>query len=161
MGRRLSRAGSGASNRHANSHADLPPLSNSQQLKGTDDPAAVQYITDHHSHSHYSPGTSYSPKREPDQGTPQQKTIKSKRPPSGLRRINLTQFVQCQEHPKEKVRYYCRDDHLPLCAECVVSHARHDFVAADSKAAVEIRNNLKVTRNSLSERLEQYVQVLD
>lgn len=50
----------------------------------------------------------------------------------------------CMTHPHEKVRYFCRDDMIPLCPECVTEHAKHDFVPANNAAAVEIRQNLKM-----------------
>jgi hypothetical protein len=27
----------------------------------------------------------------------------------------------------------------PLCCECVVLHAKHDFIAADHKAAIQVK----------------------
>ena len=48
----------------------------------------------------------------------------------------------CRAHPNEQIRYYCRDDRAPLCADCVVAHSKHEFVQADFKAASEVRSSL-------------------
>jgi len=45
----------------------------------------------------------------------------------------------CEYHPNEKIKYFCRDDKVALCPECVVSHAKHDFVFADENAAIEVK----------------------
>jgi hypothetical protein len=45
----------------------------------------------------------------------------------------------CEEHQGEPIRYFCRDCVRALCAECVVNHSRHDFIAANNAAAAEIR----------------------
>jgi hypothetical protein len=59
---------------------------------------------------------------------------------SRLRMEKYTNFETlidtCDEHPGEKVRYYCKDCLVGLCAECVVDHARHDFILGDNRAAV-------------------------
>ena len=45
----------------------------------------------------------------------------------------------CEIHPEEKIKYFCRDDKVALCPECVVNHAKHDFVFADENAANEVK----------------------
>jgi hypothetical protein len=63
----------------------------------------------------------------------QQKTVK----PTEDQYNQWTKLGQfCLQHPKESIRFYCRDDLEPLCCECVVLHAKHDFISADHKAAV-------------------------
>lgn len=39
--------------------------------------------------------------------------------------------MMCELHPQERIKYFCRDDKIGLCPECVVFHAKHDFVFAD------------------------------
>ena len=64
----------------------------------------------------------------------------------------LGQVAQyCRTHPQEKVRYYCRECCIPLCPECVSGHARHDFVVADNKAAMEIRFILRNEKIKIGE----------
>lgn len=41
----------------------------------------------------------------------------------------------CPLHPSEKVRYFCRDCKTAVCPDCVVDHARHDFIIANEDAA--------------------------
>ena len=48
----------------------------------------------------------------------------------------------CKLHPTEKVRYFCRDDRQAICPECVVMHARHDFVLANQDAADMLSGDL-------------------
>ena len=45
------------------------------------------------------------------------------------------QHLFCLLHPSEKIKYYCRDDKSALCPECVVYHARHDFIMANQNAS--------------------------
>ena len=66
----------------------------------------------------------------------------------------------CEEHPREKVRYYCRDCLLALCADCVVEHARHDFVLGDNRAAVQIRKTIQTAEENIRECADQYESVL-
>jgi hypothetical protein len=59
--------------------------------------------------------------------------------------------IYCRHHPDEKVRYYCRECAIPLCPECVSAHARHDFIPADNKAAIEIRYILRNEKSKIME----------
>lgn len=45
----------------------------------------------------------------------------------------------CMLHAGEPIKYYCRDDKLGLCPECIVHHARHDFIFADEDAGNEVK----------------------
>ena len=51
-------------------------------------------------------------------------------------------IISCDIHPEEQIKYYCRDDKVGICPECVVLHAKHDFIFADETAAQEIKQNL-------------------
>lgn len=42
--------------------------------------------------------------------------------------------TMCKLHPHEKIKYYCKDDQTALCPDCVVDHARHDFIMANDVA---------------------------
>ncbi|CAC5371023.1 unnamed protein product [Mytilus coruscus] len=36
------------------------------------------------------------------------------------------QFITCPEHPSEKARFYCEDDHVVICDDCVIGrHSGH------------------------------------
>lgn len=59
------------------------------------------------------------------------------------------------------MRYYCKDCFKALCAECVVNHARHDFIAANNMAANELKKQLYLTEGSVSERVALYTEILD
>jgi len=48
----------------------------------------------------------------------------------------------CVAHSNEPVRFYCKDDMSPLCAVCVTEHAAHDFVVADYRAAMFVKQKL-------------------
>jgi hypothetical protein len=69
--------------------------------------------------------------------------------------------TKCEFHPEEPVRYYCKDCYKALCAECVVNHARHDFIAANNMAANELKKLLYLTEGSVSERVALYSEILD
>jgi hypothetical protein len=68
--------------------------------------------------------------------------------------------IYCRYHPDEKVRYYCRECAIPLCPECVSAHARHDFIPADNKAAIEIRYILRNEKSKIIETTKEYEDVL-
>jgi hypothetical protein len=82
-----------------------------------------------------------------------------------LHRSRYASFAQlvtkCEFHPEEGVRYYCKDCFKALCAECVVNHARHDFIAANNMAANELKKQLYLTDASVSERVALYSEILD
>ena len=56
--------------------------------------------------------------------------------------FEVTLIDTCMKHPSEKIKYYCRDDSTPLCPECVVEHARHDFIMANESASRSIKDKL-------------------
>ena len=66
----------------------------------------------------------------------------------------------CVDHNPEKVRYYCRDCLVGLCAECVVDHARHDFILGDNRAAVQIRKTMQLSEASIRECAQSYEGIL-
>ena len=47
----------------------------------------------------------------------------------------------CKMHPKETVKYFCRDANCMrgLCPDCIIEHSKHDFIAANELAALEIK----------------------
>lgn len=53
------------------------------------------------------------------------------------------QLMNCEIHSGEIIKYFCRDCRVGLCPECVVHHAKHDFVFADEGAAFEVKQQLK------------------
>jgi len=46
---------------------------------------------------------------------------------------------QCREHIAENIKYYCKECKQGICPECVLNHARHDFIAANELAAIEVK----------------------
>lgn len=71
-----------------------------------------------------------------------------------------TLLIKCEYHPEEPVRYWCRDCFKALCAECIVGHAKHDFVAASNQTANELRRQHIVTEGLVNERLTLYEKIL-
>jgi hypothetical protein len=57
--------------------------------------------------------------------------------------LMLKEQMRCEIHPQETVKYYCREDGKSLCPECVVDHAKHDFIFADESASFEVKQDLK------------------
>ena len=55
---------------------------------------------------------------------------------------NIAAHRNCKIHENEPIKYFCRDDKVGLCAECIVHHAKHDFIFADEDAAKEVKGNL-------------------
>ena len=49
---------------------------------------------------------------------------------------------------------------LALCADCVVDHARHDFVLADNRAAVSIRKTVMTVEEGVRGYSDMYESVL-
>jgi hypothetical protein len=45
-------------------------------------------------------------------------------------------------HPGEPIKYFCRDEMLGICSECIVFHSKHDFIFADSDAMQEVKQAL-------------------
>ena len=66
--------------------------------------------------------------------------------------------IFCQIHPSEKVKYFCRDDKTALCPDCVVHHARHDFIMANEDASREVKDAIKVLHNDIDEK---YLRIKD
>jgi hypothetical protein len=62
----------------------------------------------------------------------------------------------CELHPTERIKYFCRDDRVGLCPECVVFHAKHDFVFADEGAAFEVKQQLKTLNLSVQSKHSEY-----
>ena len=60
-----------------------------------------------------------------------------------------TLLETCDRHPEERVRYYCRDCLMGLCSEDVVEHAKHDFILADNKAAIQIRKTILLAEENI------------
>ena len=49
---------------------------------------------------------------------------------------------ECPIHRGEPIKYYCITDQQGLCPECIVHHARHDFIFADEEAAAKVKGKL-------------------
>lgn len=62
----------------------------------------------------------------------------------------------CALHPEEPIKYYCKDDKEGLCAECIVHHARHDFIFADEEASTEVKESLGGLFRSVGRHHESY-----
>lgn len=60
----------------------------------------------------------------------------------------------CKLHPAEKIKYFCRDDKTALCPECVVYHARHDFIMANDLASTEVKDKLRKIHMDLDEKYQ-------
>lgn len=65
----------------------------------------------------------------------------------------------CPMHPRQLVKYYCREDKTALCPECVHMHARHDFIQANADASREIKASLAQTMDGLSTSRSQYIEL--
>lgn len=52
---------------------------------------------------------------------------------------------QCKYHPKETIKYFCRDPAClkGLCPDCIIEHSKHDFLAANELAAFEVKQIVK------------------
>lgn len=68
---------------------------------------------------------------------------------------------ECELHPGEKIKYYCRDDKIALCPDCVVEHKKHDFVFADSTAALEVKHSLSTLQAAIESKQSQYTLILN
>jgi hypothetical protein len=58
-------------------------------------------------------------------------------------------LTNCERHPKERVRSYCSDCKLSLCPECIIDHARHDFIAANRDAAILVKSELAILHSKI------------
>ena len=47
---------------------------------------------------------------------------------------------ECAIHKGEPIKYFCRTDSQALCPECIVNHARHDFIFAENDAAEQVKH---------------------
>lgn len=68
----------------------------------------------------------------------------------------VKQMRECPIHRAEPIKYYCKDCQMGLCPECIVHHARHDFVFADEEAANQVKGKLETLHRSVKERHESY-----
>lgn len=68
--------------------------------------------------------------------------------------------MMCELHPTERIKYFCRDDKVGLCPECVVYHAKHDFVFADEGAAFEVKQQLKSLNLNVQSKQNEYTMLL-
>ena len=62
----------------------------------------------------------------------------------------------CKVHPGERIKYFCRDDGVGTCPECIVHHAKHDFVLADEGASFEVRHHLKTLSINMQCKINEY-----
>jgi len=60
--------------------------------------------------------------------------------------------MRCELHPEERIKYYCREDGKSVCPECVVDHAKHDFIFADASAAFEVKQELRTLELTIQSR---------
>ena len=65
--------------------------------------------------------------------------------PSPLKPLPVPFVDQCASLPHEQVQYYCRNAECMsgLCWVCILQHSRHDFVAADDNAALEVKSIIR------------------
>jgi len=64
--------------------------------------------------------------------------------------------MRCELHPEERIKYYCREDGKSVCPECVVDHAKHDFIFADASAAFEVKQELRTLELTIQSRDMEY-----
>ena len=67
----------------------------------------------------------------------------------------------CALHPAEPIKYFCRDEWLGICSECIVHHAKHDFVFADSAAAEEVAGVLHGLHSITSSNFKAYKEITE
>ena len=72
---------------------------------------------------------------------------------------NITAHRNCKIHENEPIKYFCRDDKVGLCAECIVHHAKHDFIFADEDAAKEVKGNLDFLFKSVDDHHQKYSEL--
>ena len=73
--------------------------------------------------------------------------------------LMLKEQMRCEIHPQETVKYYCREDGKSLCPECVVDHAKHDFIFADESASFEVKQDLKTLELTVQSRCKEYEMI--
>ena len=71
----------------------------------------------------------------------------------------LIEYMRCEVHPTEKVKYYCREDGKSLCPNCVVDHSKHDFIFADESAAFEVKQELKTIGLTVQSKNSEYLMI--
>ena len=64
--------------------------------------------------------------------------------------------MNCKIHPTEAVKYYCKDDRTALCPECVVQHARHDFIMANDNASRQVKDKLREIYTQVESNFNKY-----
>lgn len=64
--------------------------------------------------------------------------------------------MRCELHPEERIKYYCRDCGKSVCPECVVDHAKHDFIFADGSAAFEVKQELRTLELTIQSKDMEY-----
>lgn len=66
--------------------------------------------------------------------------------------IQSNQFIICPEHPSEKARFYCEDDHVMICDDCIVgSHCGHKKIKLKdylSNKRQHLKQNAKDSRDN-------------
>ena len=70
---------------------------------------------------------------------------------------SLSKLKFCAIHPKEPIKYYCKDDKTGLCPECIVLHARHDFIYADEEATALVKFDLDLLFRSVEREHISYM----
>lgn len=73
--------------------------------------------------------------------------------------LMLQEYMRCELHPSERIKYFCRDDGKSLCPECVVAHAKHDFIFADETAAFEVKQELKTIGLTVQSKNAEYEMI--
>jgi len=68
---------------------------------------------------------------------------------------------QCEFHRDEMIRFYCKDCFVALCSECVLDHAKHDFIGATNLAASEVKMTHFATNGLVNEKVAVYQNILD
>jgi len=71
----------------------------------------------------------------------------------------LMEYMRCEMHPSERIKYYCREDGKSLCPICVVDHAKHDFIFADESAAFEVKQELKTIGLTVQSKKTEYLMI--
>jgi len=67
--------------------------------------------------------------------------------------------MRCELHPEEQIKYYCREDGKSCCPECIVDHAKHDFIFADTSAAFEVKQELRTLELTIQSRNNEYAMI--
>jgi hypothetical protein len=64
---------------------------------------------------------------------------------NNLPSLSFQYDIHCITHVNETIKYYCRSDTCKkaLCSECVIDHAKHDFINANELASFEVKSVLQ------------------